>query len=515
MGDIIMSARKLTKVFGDLVANDAIDLDIEAGKIHAIAGENGAGKSTLMKMLYGVYPVTSGDILVDGHVVPGWSSALAREKGISMVFQDFRLISAFTVLENVFLSLTKSGIFVNRKALRKQIIALCKEYNLHVNPDQEVWSLDLGQRQHIEIIKVLINTDTRVMIFDEPTSVLAAHEVASFLEMLTKFRDKGYAIVLITHKINEIIAVADCITVLRQGKKVASLQQKETYDHDTIIAHILGEEMGRMERVACDVRQDELINLPVVRLENIAVKDEHNRRILKNVNFDIKPGEILGVAGISGNGQRELAEALMGIRKIVDGALWYGSENITAASPKKRIACGFRMVTEDPMRDNMVPAFTVLKNMALVGLDVVIKAGDIDWRAMQEQFDAHTEIDDLHVPAAHRVAGTLSGGNVQRVAFARAVISRPKLLVACYPSRGLDVATVNAVHNTLIRLKSEGVAVLLICEDMVELFEMSDRIVVLASRTAFGPFSIEDCDMNGIGKLMLKGEAEDEKSYPA
>ncbi len=515
MGDVIMQARKLTKVFGSLVANDAVDLDVEAGKIHAIAGENGAGKSTLMKMLYGVYPATGGEILVDGAVMQSWGPAVARAKGVSMVFQDFRLIPAFTVLENVFLSLADGGFVLERKKLRAKICAIAEEYSLHVNPDEEVWKLDLGQRQHIEIIKVLINPNTRVMIFDEPTSVLAPHEVTSFLDMLVRFRGDGYAILLITHKFNEIMAVADRITVLRQGKKVCSMLREDGFERDEIVRQMLGDNLYKMDAAPPPEQPHAAEGLPAVKLANLAVKDDHNRKILQNVNFDIRPGEILGIAGISGNGQRELAEAIFGIRRVAGGTLHYGEADLTDAKPAERIARGFRMVTEDPMHDNVVPGFTVLQNMALVGLDVVSRKGDIDWAAMQAQLDAHTEIETLNVPAANRVAGTLSGGNVQRMAFARAVISHPKLLLASYPSRGLDVATVNAVHNTLLRLRGEGVAVLLISEDLPELFELSDRLVVLAAHTAYGPFEPKACDMNEIGKIMLKGDADDEDGHPA
>lgn len=218
----IIETRDLTIRFGSLIANDRLNISIEPGKIHAIAGENGAGKSTLMKMLYGVYTPTSGKILIDGEEMRAWDASMAIAKGIRMVFQDFRLIPAFTVLENIFISLTNGGFVMKKQLLRKRILEISEEYHLGVDPDQEVWKLDLGQRQHIEIIKVLINEGTRVMIFDEPTSVLAPHEISSFLDMLISFKNKGYAIVFITHKLNEIVTVADQITILRAGKITAA-----------------------------------------------------------------------------------------------------------------------------------------------------------------------------------------------------------------------------------------------------------------------------------------------------
>lgn len=431
------------------------------------------------------------------------STAIA--KGIRMVFQDFRLIPAFTVLENIFISLANSSFVMKKQLLRKRILEISEEYHLGVDPDEEVWKLDLGQRQHIEIIKVLINEGTRVMIFDEPTSVLAPHEISSFLDMLINFKSKGYAIVFITHKLNEIVTVADQITILRAGKITASVTREEGFDREKIVSLMLGEDISRMN--VKSARQDvSFLDLPSLRLKDVCILDDHNQEILCNVNFELKRGRIVGIAGISGNGQRELAESVFGVRSIRRGSISFGTEAITSADPEKRIALGFRMVTEDPLHDNVVGSFTVLQNMVLAGLPAKTKGGRIDWKALEEEFSSHSEIRDLNVPDANRLAGTLSGGNVQRMTFARAVISNPSVLVACYPSRGLDVATVAVVHETLLRLRNGGAAVLLISEDLPELVELSDELLVLSGHRAYGPFDANTADLNEIGKLMLKGE---------
>lgn len=510
MGQIIMQARSLTKVFGTLVANDSVDLDIETGTIHAVAGENGAGKSTLMKMLYGVYAPTAGEVIVDGHPMQGWNAAAARENGVSMVFQDFRLIPAFTVLDNIYLSLAEEGFIIHRKQLRKRILDIAEKYHLHVVPDEEVWKTDLGQRQHIEIIKILINSGTRVMIFDEPTSVLAPHEVSSFLDMLKSFRDNGYAILLITHKINEIIAVADKVTVMRQGRVVCRMLREEGFIREAIVAAMLGEDAQITEATRGKFCGKDYSALPAVRLCNVAVLDDHQRKILSNVSFDIRPGEILGVAGISGNGQRELAEAIFGIRRIENGKMFWGDAELTHASVQKRLDAGFRMVTENPLSDNVVGDFSVLENMALAGIPVAMRRGDIDWRTMRSKYLAMKETKLLKVPEPERRAGSLSGGNVQRLALARAIIAAPQLLIACYPSRGLDVATVNIVHKTLLGLCERGAAVLLISEDLPELFELSDRLIVLCTHTTHGPYDPKATDATRIGKIMLREDGDDE-----
>ena len=505
----IIQTKDLTIRFGSLVANDRLNIEIEEGTIHAIAGENGAGKSTLMKMLYGVYQPTSGDILVDGEVMHGWNAAMARSKGIGMVFQDFRLIPAFTVLENVFLSMRDAGFVLKKKELRKQILTLSEEYHLGVNPDDEVWKLDLGQRQHIEIIKVLSTPNIRVMIFDEPTSVLAPHEINRFLEMLKSFRDRGYAILFITHKIDEIVSVADRITVLRHGKITSSLSREEGFNRDQIIRSMLGDDVSRMQ-ISMERTVPDISGMENIELDRLTIRDEHNREILKDITLSIRRGKILGVAGISGNGQREFAECLFGVRKSTSGRILFGEEDITGSGTGKRIGLGFRMVTEDPIHDNVVGNFTVLENMALAGLEVTTKRGDVDWKDLEEQFRSHREITDLNVPEVHRIAGTLSGGNVQRMTFARAVVSNPSLLIACYPSRGLDVATVAVVHQTLMRLRNGGAAIILISEDLSELMELSDELVVFAAGSASGPFDPGTADVNEIGRVMLRGAGSNE-----
>ena len=513
MNPIILQTSKITKRFGTFTANDQVDFDLLKGEIHAIAGENGAGKSTLMKMLYGVYPRTEGDIIVDGVVQTEWNPNIARSSGIGMVFQDFRLIPAFTVTENIFIALRESGYFLNRKTLKKQIKEISDTYALHVDPDAEVWRLDLGQRQHVEIIKLLLQKNTRVLIFDEPTSVLAPHEIGAFLNMLCKFRDSGYSIILITHKLHEIIAVADRITILRQGKKIHTFLRADGFSRDEIVEVMMGQKLTAPVKQPLPDRS----NFPeakAVSLRDVSLLDNHNRHILQHLNFDIEPGQILGVAGISGNGQVELAEAIFGARKCVAGKMLLGDTDITHATPVQRIADGFRIITEDPLRDNVVPTFIILQNMALVGPKLKYHRGNIDWMALEKDLDARHEVHDLRVPEYHRMSRTLSGGNLQRMSIARAAISDPKVLVACYPSRGLDVATVHAVHEMMFQLREQGVAILVISEDLQELMDISDKLLILAGGCAMGPFEPGTLSENEIGHMMLKGGADDEIIAP-
>lgn len=516
MGDVIMKVDNLKKVFGNFVANDGISFEVETGKIYALAGENGAGKSTLMKMLYGVYKIDGGKLYIDGEEMTKYNPSVAREKGIGMVFQDFRLVPAFTALENVFLSTEGTGFYFDKKTLRKKMEGLSKKYDLSMNVDEYVWRMDLGQRQHVEIVKVLMNDNIRILIFDEPTSVLAPNEIASFLELLKSFRDNGFAILLITHKIHEIVEVADVVHVLRKGRLTKSFYKEDGLVDKDIVAAMIGEDqasddndlMAIQGKFTGKVSEKEDFGDPIVEGVKITIKDDFGRPIINNADLAVSPGMILGVAGISGNGQRELTEALYGIREISSGTLTMNGEDIKKATIKERLDKGIRILSEDPIRDNLIPDYTVLQHLAISGFPYKRKGLDVDWKDLKRQVEECEEIKGLNVPDGNRRAEKLSGGNIQRMAFARAIISHPKLLIASYPSRGLDIQTVGAVHDTLTRLRNEGAAVVFISEDLNELFTMSDRLVVLSENTIHGPYKPEEFDSQKIGEIMLKGAKE-------
>ena len=475
----ILRAEKLTKRFGELTANREIDIEIHAGEIHAIAGENGAGKSTLMKMLYGVYQPTAGNLYIDGEKMERWNPTIAREKGIGMVFQDFRLVPAFTVLENVFLSLHSAGWKINKKKLRDEINRISAEYRLSVDPDTEVWKLDLGQRQHVEILKILLDPQTRVMIFDEPTSVLAPHEVQAFLQMLSGFRNKGYGIFLITHKIDEILAVSDRITILRQGEHVCTFERRDGFSQQQIISAMMGNVPVNFELERPECSEENEAAALQLSLSGVSIKDDHDQLILHDVSFEMHKAEILGIAGISGNGQRELAEAIYGARKLQSGILSANEEDISSTDIAHRIRLGMRMVTEDPIRDNVVPTFSILENMALVGLDPIYRHGDMDWQAMRSQLQTHSEVKTLRVPQAERIAGTLSGGNLQKLIVGREFSQNNKVLVIEDPTRGIDVGAIEYIHKQIVAERDKGRAVLLVSLELDEVMNLSDRILVI------------------------------------
>lgn len=513
-GAPLIEVRHMTMKFGSFVANEDICLKIEAGKIHAIVGENGAGKSTLMKVLYGVNIPSEGELLFDGVPKKLTSPAKAIAKGIGMVFQDFRLIPAFTALENILLALPKAEA-KKRGEVRRRIIEISEKYRIPVNPDQYVWEMDLGQRQRVEITKVLLMPGTRALIFDEPTSVLTEHEAKSFVEMLGQLRDDGYAVLFITHKLNEVLACADSITVLRHGKITHQRERAEGFNKDDLIRSMMGDEEGGRYIDYSKWRTVPFTSsdpCPSLKCEHLDIMDDHGRRIIGDVNLELRRGEIYGLAGISGRGQREFVETLFGLRVPLDGKIYMSDADVTRAGIDKRLEHGMAFISEDPLRDNVVPGMSIFEHMALAGAPVKTKGLNIDWKDLKDDLAHEKAMKELGVPEVSRKLETLSGGNVQRAVLARAIIKAPTVLLASYPSRGLDIGTVLTVHQFLLTLKNQGCSILLISEDLGELFDLSDRLGVIADQALTGPLDPLKVGQLEVGEMMLGGNRHDRDS---
>lgn len=500
----LLDGRGLTKRFGSFVANDKIDISVSAGEIHSILGENGAGKSTLMKTLYGIHAPEEGEVFIKGKKAELHPPIKARSHGISMVFQDFRIIPSMTVLENVALAYSEKGFFLKKNKLRKKIEAVSERYNLAINPDSNVWELDLGERQRVEIIKVLVEDATEIIIFDEPTSVLTPHEVDAFLKMLKMLREDGYGIILITHKIREVLDCSDKVTILREGRVVYST----SVDESTTEKELVSEMIGKKEIPQTDESNGysgEQVEL--LRVKELTVEDDRGQEILANINLSLKAGEIIGVAGVSGNGQKEIVEALFGVRKIKSGTIEVKGKDFTGRSVRDFLSAGIAYIPEDPLHDQIVSGLSIYEHMVLSGMPVEKKGVGIDWEKVKSKFDLSETVKELRVADGNRIAETLSGGNVQRMVLARALLSEPHILIVSYPSRGLDIATVRSIHNMFRKLKEKGAAILVISEDLTEVFEISDQIVVLGQKSLYGPYSPKETNSYEIGKVMLEGEA--------
>ena len=498
----IIEMRGICKQFPGVLANDHIDFDIYPAEIHALLGENGAGKSTLMKILYGFYRSDAGKILYAGNQVPIRSPFDARQINIGMVFQVLNLIPAMSVLENIALFLKGLPVVYNPSRLKNSILQYSKQYGLEVNPDDLVSQLSIGEQQKIEILKLLLS-DARILILDEPTRVLAPHEVEGLFNVLNRLKQDGYAIVLITHKLKEVLVCADRITVLRTGQVAGSILRSAASE-DGLIQMMFAKPLTT--RI---VRKDlPLGEGPVLELIAFSTHGEGAAVSLKDINLRIYPGEILGVAGVSGNGQKELCDAILGIEKIVSGKKLLKGKDFTHASTKVMRKFGLGFIPENPHTMATVPFMSVLENMAITRTEHYSKLNGLgmDWKLVQE--DTQNSLEKFGFNFSYTMpVKSLSGGNLQRLIIAREMMKAPPLIVASYLTRGLDVQSTLVARQELMRARNEGTGILFISEDLEELFSLSDRLVVLYNGRIVGEFNPGETDYYQIG-LLLTGSKE-------
>jgi general nucleoside transport system ATP-binding protein len=500
----LLETRKLTKRFGELVANAEIDLAIYPGEVHAILGENGAGKSTLMKSLYGFHQPTAGEILIQGQPTTIASPEAGRRLGIGMVFQNFTLIPAMTVLENIALFLPDMGRVIRQQELHERITSTAARYGLEINPAARVADLAMGERQKVEILKILL-AGARILIFDEPTSVLAPHEVDGLFQIFARLTADRYAVLFITHKLPEVMATCQRITILRRGA-VAGTLLRAAANEDAIVRIMLG---AAPPQPAQRVDERKHTGEPLLAMRGVKLVDLETGIGLKEIDLEIHPGEIVGVAGVSGNGQSELGDVILGLRPLDGGSVWLHGREATAWPTAERLRAGLAYIPEDPIRMGAVPGMTVLENMVLGEEAKFPRAGGlaIDWpRARQRCGDLLSTTFLTTPPGLGRSVETLSGGNMQRVVIAREVGREPQLLLAYYPARGLDLANAEAMRQLLLQQRAKGVGILLISEDLHELFALSDRLIVLYHGRIVGDFTPQTTDAYTVGHLMTGGQ---------
>ncbi|MCX6023712.1 MAG: ABC transporter ATP-binding protein, partial [Chloroflexi bacterium] len=490
----------ISKSFPGVKANDDVCLEIRRQEVHAILGENGAGKSTLMNILYGFYHPDSGAICIDGHEVTINNPAQAKRLGIGMVFQQFMLIPNFTVIENVALALADTGFIIPRNALAERIKTLSDRYGFGLDPWATVADLSVGAQQKVEITKLLLE-GAKLLIFDEPTSVLAPHEVDGLFQVFDRLRSDGYTVLFITHKMREVLASADRVSVLRRGRMVGTIPC-EGATVESLVSLILG---TTDSPEAVPVRQAPgFRRMPVLEMHGVSAVNDRGGRALHEVSLGLSPGEILGVAGVSGNGQHELAEAIMGLRPVTAGTIRMTDKDVTKASVGQRLALGIACIPEDPLAMAVVPDLTGEQNLALGAGREQQAPGwmPINWAQVRQRLTAIVEHLHLVMPRMDAPAAKLSGGNLQRLIIARELGVKPKVMLAYYPTHGLDIGATRSVHQVLRKAAVDGMAILLVSEDLDELMALSDRLAVMFHGEIVGEYPAGAVDVTEVGMLM-------------
>lgn len=503
----VIEMRDITKKFGDFVANDHINLQLRKGEIHALLGENGAGKSTLMNMLAGLLEPTSGEIVVNGQIVQLDSPSKAASLGIGMVHQHFMLVEAFTVAENIILGseVTKNGV-LDIKEATKEIEELSKRYGLAVDPAAKVEDISVGMQQRVEILKTLYR-GADILIFDEPTAVLTPSEIEELVEIMKSLVKEGKSLILITHKLDEIRAVADRVTVIRRGKSIETVEIAGATNQD-LAEMMVGRSVSfKTEKVKAQPKETVLSIKDLVVLENRGVP------AVKNLNLDVRAGEIVGIAGIDGNGQSELIQAITGLRKVKSGTMTLKGENIVGASPRTITEMQVGHVPEDRHRDGLVLQLSISENIALqtyykepMSSKGILNYGNIyeHARKLMKEFDVRAASE--YVPAK-----ALSGGNQQKAIIAREVDRDPDLLIVSQPTRGLDVGAIEYIHKRLIEERDKGKAILVVSFELDEILNVSDRIAVIHDGQIQGELDPATTNKQELGILMAGGELKKEE----
>ncbi len=506
----VLELRNITKRFPGVLANDNINLTLEEGEIHALLGENGAGKTTLMNILYGIYQPDEGEVYVSGEKVEIHDPGDAIAEGIGMVHQHFMLIPVFTVTENVMLGeeSLRAGNILDRATAAQRITNISEQFHLEVDPDVYVQDIAVGVQQRVEIIKLLYrNAD--ILIFDEPTAVLTPQEADELFKIMRSLTEQGKSIIFITHKLREVLDVADRISVLRRGKMVGTTTPKKA--SKSKLAEMM---VGREVQLGVEKKPPK-VGDAVLKINDLVVLNDRNQVAVDGISIEVHAGEILGIAGVQGNGQTELAEAITGLRSSVEGTIYFLEDEISQASPREITELGAAHVPEDRQRDGLILPFPVSDNLVLntYYLPPFTQGVVMQQEAIVESAVERIQEFDIRTPGPQTPAGSLSGGNQQKLIVARE-FSRPiKLLIASQPTRGLDVGSIEFIHGRILEKRDEGVAVLLISPELEEIIDLSDRIAVMYRGKIVDTLPGEKATKEQIG-LLMAGIVGDQEADP-
>jgi general nucleoside transport system ATP-binding protein len=502
--ELVLEMRGIRKEFPGIVANDDVDLDVRRGEVHALLGENGAGKSTLMNILYGLYKPDAGEIVVEGKRVSFSSAKDAIEAGIGMVHQHFMLIPVMTVAENIVLGTepVRGGILLDERAAARRVQELAKSFKFEIDPDARIDTITVGQQQRIEIMKALYR-NASILILDEPTAVLTPQEASDLFEILRALTREGISIIFISHKLNEVLEIADRITVLRRGKKIETVPREGATEESLARAMVGREVLLRVEKPPAQPG-DLLLDVKELR-----VLDDRGIEKVRDLSLSVHAGEIVGIAGVDGNGQTELIDAIAGLRKVESGSVEVACRALANASAREMFDAGLGHIPEDRQRRGLVLEFSIAENVALHDY---AKPPDARWgwlfpNRLVERARALIREFDVRGGGPLTRAGALSGGNQQKVVAGREIARDPKVLIAAQPTRGLDVGAIEFLHRRLVEERDEGRAILLVSLELDEILSLSDRILVIYEGEIVGEHGT-DVSEEEIGLEMLGGRRE-------
>ena len=496
-----IECRGITKSFGTVLANDHIDLTVRYGEVLALLGENGSGKTTLMNMLSGIYHPDEGTILIGGKETVIHSPVDAAELGIGMIYQHFRLVDVFTAMDNIVLGTKEKRL--GAKELKEKINGICSSFGLEIDPEKRVYEMSVSEKQTVEILKVLYR-GAQILILDEPTAVLTPQETEKLFAILRKMKEQGCAIIIITHKLHEVLEISDRVTILRKGKSIDTIETAQA-DEKLLTELMVGQAVSlEIERPLIEDRT------PILKVVDLTVTRPDGSRAIDDISFEIRRGEILGVAGVAGSGQKELCEAIAGLMKIDKGAILYEKENIIGKTPAEIIQLGISMsfVPEDRLGMGLVASMGMVENMLLK----TYRNGRgpfVDRRPARELAEKLVTELDIVTPGVNTPVRLMSGGNVQKVLLGREIESKPNLLITAYPVRGLDIHSSYTIYDLLNEQKKRNVAVIFIGEDLDVLLELSDVIMVLSHGKITGFLDARKATKEQVG-LYMTGAADKE-----